>query len=78
MPGCCEPVSVRQLEIVSTQPSAHAQARPQEENVSVVKWGKVFQGSGKGSRKPKAQIESRVNLSGLNTNARYHHSPGSK
>ncbi|KAG8279562.1 hypothetical protein J6590_102143 [Homalodisca vitripennis] len=46
--------------------------------VSVVKWGKVFQGSGKGSWKPKAQIESRVNLSGLNTNARYHHSPGSK
>ncbi|KAG8306574.1 hypothetical protein J6590_044559 [Homalodisca vitripennis] len=28
--------------------------------------------------KPKSQIESRVNLSGLNTNARYHHSPGSK
>ncbi|KAG8244044.1 DNA methyltransferase 1-associated protein 1 [Homalodisca vitripennis] len=27
--------------------------------------------------KPKAQIESRVNLKGLNTNARYHHSPGS-
>ncbi|KAG8309777.1 hypothetical protein J6590_077239 [Homalodisca vitripennis] len=28
--------------------------------------------------KRKAQIESRVNLRGLNTNARYHHSPGSK
>ncbi|KAG8311043.1 hypothetical protein J6590_050588 [Homalodisca vitripennis] len=28
--------------------------------------------------KPKAQIENRVNLSGLNTNARNHHSPGSK
>ncbi|KAG8249243.1 hypothetical protein J6590_024290 [Homalodisca vitripennis] len=48
--------SCRRLELTNRRNNYSAFA---VRKVSVVKWGKVFQGSGEGSWKPKAQIESR-------------------
>ncbi|KAG8293188.1 hypothetical protein J6590_023347 [Homalodisca vitripennis] len=61
---CVRP-SCRHTPVTGGSPTHTARARRGREKV--VRIGK-----------PKAQIESRVNLSGLNTNARYRHSPVSK